>query len=228
MQSDTPMLPTYDTRTGNSDNPALATLFNLMVNQPVVIHASAEGRVIDVTGFERLAQVGPLKPQLEAVFSANSLKQMPLFPTAEAPSPATVGSSWKALVEVDVSLGPQTATMLRHEFYRLDRVDEVKKLAEIACQAQVSMKESEATKAMNLTIPSGAVTGRLLWDLTAGELVRAETATRMVIQMNAGGGLVRTNQDVSMKLTRTTPDALDLDKDARKPAAAEQTDDQAD
>lgn len=228
LESDPPRVPKYDSRSAEFANPMLAGAFGQVIDKPATLTITPEGRVTEVKGFNESAVAGPAKSMIRNTFSEQSMQQLPILMTANAACPAAVGSSWTRHNEYD--MGAAMGTMLVDSEFRLDKVNDAEKLAEIECQATMKLKEVPAGEGAEQTPPlmkinKGELTARLFWDLAKGELARAETTTEMVMEMQNPMGGATISQTAAQQFVRTTRAEFGLEapkpKDAPPQKAAD-------
>ncbi len=211
LASESRLWPTVDTRDPGHEDPELLEAFKEMVNKPVVFEVDASGRLAGVTGFDSLSEQvhQSITERLEGIFSVNSLKQFPLFATSGAPGSAAIGAAWENLVEVEFPLAGQTAMRLRKERYRLAKVDAAGGQADIETEVSITLRESEMTKGVGLTMPRGHETGRITWDLGTGQPLRS--ASWRSVEMRAEvPEEVTIAQEINTTIRRITPAEMNL------------------
>lgn len=214
MESDSPTMMKYDSRSAEFTNPMLAGAFSEVIDKPATLTITPEGQVSEVKGFDETVLASPAGPMIKNTFSEQAIQQLPIFMTANAAYPAAVGSSWTRHDEYEMSRG--MGTMVADWEFRLDKVNDAEKLAEIECQATMKLKEVPADQEAEQTPPpikinKGKLTGRLFWDLAKGELARTESTVEMVMERQTPRGGVTVNQAATQQFVRTTRAELGLE-----------------
>ena len=181
-------------------------MFGPRIDKPATLTIAPDGKVIDVKGFEAPASADPRQSVADNVFSEQHLKQLPILRTAGVVHPTPLGSIWTEHNEYEMARA--MGTMLVDSEYKLDKVNDGKKLAEIECRGTMKLKEVPAGEGAEQTPPlmkinKGELTARLFWDLAKGELARAETTTEMVMERQTPMGGVTISQAATQQIVRT-------------------------
>lgn len=171
--------------------------------------------------------------EMEPRYSADAIiKQMPIFATARANSPASPGDAWTDYAEATRPLIGKVAIETR---YKLLSVDEPSKTAEIAVtqtllRIEPASTQPEAEAGSHVVEFYGALSGTAKWDFARGHCASAGLTgkTVQVRQLKAGGTVTLkeaidlTLERISLAVPKPASQAASTQPAATQPAATTQ------
>ena len=227
----------YDsTKPDESDDTAIGKTFGTMVGEPLSVTFDAQGKVLKITGFDRilkkmLGDAGPgddpTAKALRTSFTDETLKQMfePTFRILPD-HPVETGDSWPLSFSVQV---PVLGAMKTDTTYTLTGVEDGAATLKVeGTMALAPGGDGEAANPLKdkfkFDSMEGKVSGQTRFDLGRGQIAKSEstTTTTSKMTMDPGGGLAPMSmaQDTQAKLRfELLPEGAES---APKPAAGSQ------
>lgn len=197
MDGGRPQMPIkFDTRNPKDPaaNPTFSGLMSLIDN-PVMLNISPTGTIKKVTGIERVIE--SLPPGLSNVFSEGTLLRMheSFSPGRKAQHAVETGATWK---DRSMSPMPPLGQLANSMEFALKGINAKAKTAEITMKSVLSLEAGKDSAPSGYSITDGKSSGRMTWDLTAGELVRSQSQMQMTLLMGsadapAGQGMTITH-----------------------------------
>lgn len=211
MDGGLPQMPMkFDSRIPkiSGGNPMLGGL-SAMIDNPIVFSVSASGSIKEVKGIDEAFKSVP--PMMSGMFSEETLRQQygSFCPGRKASSPTKTGATWKDGWKVAM---PMAGTLISSVDYTLDRIDAVKNTAAITMKSVTRMEAVKDGAPATFTIKEGKGSGRLIWDLSKGELVRSEGEQRLIMVMAGAptGQEMTIEQDIKTTTERVALTAFKL------------------
>jgi hypothetical protein len=150
---------------------------------------------------------------MSGMFSEDTLRQQYgyFFPSRKASSPVKTGATWKDEWKVAM---PMAGTLISSVDYTLDRVDDAKNTAAITMKSVTRMEAVKDGTPASFTIKEGKGSGRLIWDLSKGELGRSEVEQQldMVMAGAPAGQQMTIEQNIKTTTERVALTAFNLKK----------------
>ena len=208
----TPQSPLkFDSRRSKGSPPSSnheVQFLNMLVDKPLVLSVAADGTIDRLTGFEQIDRIA-LGAFWALVSPEERLRAQydNLFATRKAPVPTEVDAKWEdesTPVGIPLFGGAFNAIIQ----YTLKSVDLSTQRAKIVMDDVLRWEESESAGPVTVSLEDSKASGRITWDLAAGELVKAtynSQATVTVIGYAFGG--LNQQKDSPVKFTwvvRTT------------------------
>ena len=165
-----------------SSRPQLQFL-NMLVDKPLVLSVAADGTIGRLTGYKQI-DTGALPPILAGMFSEDLLRAEyeTLFGTRKAPVPTEVGAKWEN-ESTTVTIPLLGGGFKQVTAYTLKSIDPSTRRAKIGMNAVLRWEASAGAGPMRVSIEDGKGSGRMTWDLAAGELVKAAESLQMTMTM---------------------------------------------
>ncbi len=184
MDGGRPQMPVkFDTRNPKdpTSNPLFSGLTSLTDNT-VMLSISAAGTIEKVSGVEKI--VKSLPPGLSDVFSKRMLLRMheSFSPGRQTQRPVKVGATWK---DRSTTPMPPLGMLVNSLEFALQGINAKTERAEISMESVLNSEAVEGSPPTGYSIRDGKSSGRMTWDLKAGELVRSETQIQMTLLMGS-------------------------------------------
>lgn len=205
MQSmDSPMMGTMEYDTDDPDNeewaPQLGQIFQPMIGETLMVEVTRDGKVVKFSGMDAIAKkisekaVGNMFwQQMKGRYTDQRARReygedpLRMYPNKEV----KVGESWEVVSEDE---DPQLGLVIRKTRYTLEKIgtEDGRKVAVISSQTDISKGEGGEGDAAKAKV-SGKATGKSLYDVDLGIVVRNETESDMKIKMAAQGNMMDIN-----------------------------------
>ncbi len=206
-----PEMLDYDSRKPDASQSPLASLFARLLERPVTLRVDPAGRVLEFRGFDSGPSSGGLKGMTNPLdslaatfFTREAFEQLPLFITAQAPTPARPGAKWDRTMTIAMPLG--VGSLVMEQQFEFKRANRRSKTANIEMTGTVS--KTNAPGAMGsmlggaLNVDQGTMSGQFAWDLMAGQVSSAETQMKMQTSLNSPLGRLQLTQDMTSSIVR--------------------------
>ncbi len=202
----------HDSRKPKEENePSMISGIGGIVGVPLVLTVSPGGQVSSIVGLDKLYAAAAGAMFVQQLISEETLKDLPMFATRNAPNPVEVGGKWEDQSEIEVpQLGGSIVSKVN---YALKGVSADENTADIAVESTLSLThQGGAVPPGMIKMDQGKSTGRMTWDLATGELLKSHGETDTVISFSTAGGggegegggkmtqkLIETTERVSLK-----------------------------
>ncbi len=182
-----------------------------VMNRPILLHISGDGKVKGFTGAEVVLEALP-RGMAHLITEDTLRKDQHLrMPGRKAAHPTKLDGKWE-----DQSETPFPGGKLIHSIgYTLKGIDSKAHTAEIVAESVLRFEPAKDVR-VAVSVEDAKSSGRLTWDLAKGELVRSESEVHIALKMGRSSG----QSDGGMSTqhtTKTTTERVAL-KDLNLPA----------
>jgi hypothetical protein len=205
----------------------MGNMFTNMTNQPITMSVSPQGKVEKVEGFDQIAQgMGPMAAMMKEMFSEDALRQMSLFPGANAKHPTSTGDKWEEQHELELPMGMGKVNM--KTVYTLGKVEgNTAQLPQVTTTSlsAAPAPEGQTGPGMAFQKMDGKMTGTVRWDMKAGRLEGSTARGETLMEMAVGPSVQKITQSTEMVLQRVGREDMERKAKAEvkpEPAAAPQ------
>lgn len=206
-------------RSKGSPSSSVVQSLNLFVDKALVLSVAADGTIDRLTSFEQIDMAGLTLP-----FAGSFIRDMlraqyeGLFATRKVPVPTEVGAKWEN-ESTTVALPFVGGGFKQLTSYTLKSVDLSTQRAKIAMNSVLRWEAPEEAGPLTVSM-EGKSTGRMTWDIAAGELVKAAESGQMTMTMTTGSGRPSDRKDALVNMTAQNTTMLERVKleDLRLPA----------